>query len=54
MALLDDVGAVCGRLAAHGWADLLAGRGLDIDAPDLGVELVSPGRADGRAGGPRA
>ena len=42
MALLDDVRAVCGRLAAHGWADLLAAHGLDIEAPDLGRELARP------------
>ena len=42
MALLDDVRAVCGRLAPHGWADLLAAHGLDIEAPDLGAELARP------------
>ncbi|HWU09030.1 MAG TPA: hypothetical protein VN520_22050 [Streptomyces sp.] len=42
MALLDEVRAVCGRLARHGWADLLAAHGLDIDARDLGAELARP------------
>ena len=42
MALLDEVRAVCGRLARHGWADLLAAHGLDIEAGDLGAELARP------------
>ena len=42
MALLDDVRAVCGRLAPHGWADLLAAHGLDLEAADLGAELARP------------
>jgi hypothetical protein len=42
MALLDEVRAVCGRLAPHGWADLLAAHGLDIEAADLGAELARP------------
>ena len=42
MALLDEVRAVCGRLAPHGWADLLAAHGLDITAADLGAELARP------------
>ena len=39
MALLDDVRAVCRRLAPHGWADLLAAHGLQLDADDLAGEL---------------
>ena len=42
MALLDEVRAVCGRLAPHGWADLLAAHGLDIAAADLRAELARP------------
>jgi hypothetical protein len=42
MALLDEVRAVCGRLAPHGWAALLAAHGLDIEAADLGAELARP------------
>jgi hypothetical protein len=42
MALLDEVRAVCGRLAPLGWADLLAAHGLDIEAADLGAELARP------------
>jgi hypothetical protein len=40
MALLEEVRAVCDRLAPHGWAELLAAHGLDIAADDLGVELA--------------
>src|SRR5688500_9567634 len=39
MALLDDVKAVCQRLAPRGWARLFAKQGLDITRADLGVEL---------------
>src|SRR4028119_494237 len=39
MALIDDVQAVCSRLAARGWAQLLAKHGLDITAADLRSEL---------------
>ena len=31
MALLDEVRAVCGRLAPHGWADLLAAQELTAE-----------------------
>jgi hypothetical protein len=34
MTLIDDVQAVCRRLAPQGWADLLAQHGLDITAAD--------------------
>ena len=40
MALIDDVQAVCRRLAPHGWADLLAQHGLDITASNLAEELA--------------
>src|SRR5215204_6551853 len=40
MALIDDVQAVCRRLAPHGWADLLAQHGLDITSPNLAAELA--------------
>ncbi|WP_309892364.1 hypothetical protein [Archangium sp.] len=39
MALLDDVKAVCQRLAPRGWARLFAKHGLDITRSDLGIEL---------------
>ncbi|MCZ2826538.1 MULTISPECIES: hypothetical protein [unclassified Modestobacter] len=42
MALLDDVRALCDRLAPHGWADLLVAHGLDIGAADLAAELARP------------
>lgn len=40
MALIDDVGAICGRLVAAGWADLFRHHGLDIDQADLETELL--------------
>jgi hypothetical protein len=40
MALIDDVQAVCRRLAPHGWADLLAQHDLNITAPNLAAELA--------------
>jgi hypothetical protein len=40
MALLDEVRAVCARLAPHGWADLLGRHGLEITADDLGTALA--------------
>jgi hypothetical protein len=40
--LIDDVRAVCGRLAPSGWAELLAAHGLDLAAPDLAAELARP------------
>ena len=39
MALIDDVRAVCQRLAPHGWHELLRSHGLDITASDLQQEL---------------
>src|SRR4051794_14941287 len=40
MTLLDDVGAVCARLAPHGGGGLLAADGLDLTADDPGAELA--------------
>ena len=43
MALIDDVFALCGRLADAGWAELLAAHGLDIRRPTpaaLAAELA--------------
>jgi hypothetical protein len=40
MTLIDDVQAVCRRLAPHGWAGLLAQHGLDITALNLAEELT--------------
>ena len=40
--LIDDVTAVCRRLAPAGWADLLAAHGLDLGAGDLAAELTRP------------
>jgi hypothetical protein len=42
MALIDDVKAVCARLAPYGWADLFRLHGLDITAADLAKELARP------------
>lgn len=39
MTLVEDVRAVCARLAPQGWGELLAHHGLDITASDLGREL---------------
>ena len=40
MPLLDEVRAVCARLAPHGWADLLGRHGLDIVADELRTALA--------------
>src|SRR5687768_5705215 len=40
--LIDEVRAICDRLAPHGWAALLQKHGLDIRRPDLGSELARP------------
>ncbi|MDQ3974606.1 MAG: hypothetical protein M3276_09815, partial [Actinomycetota bacterium] len=40
MTLLDEVAALCARLAPAGWGDLLARHGLDLAADDLAGELV--------------
>lgn len=42
MALIDDVKAVCARLAPYGWAELFRLHGLDITASDLAGELARP------------
>src|SRR3712207_8850922 len=40
MALIDDVRAICERLALHGWRDLLGLHGLDLTAGNLRDELL--------------
>lgn len=40
MALIDEVKAICDRLAPFGWAELLKEHGLDITAANLKQELV--------------
>ncbi len=40
MALIDSVRDALERLAGHGWSELLARHGLDLDAPDLRAELL--------------
>src|SRR3954471_480940 len=42
MSLVDTVKAICTRLGASGWLDLLALHGLDIAADDLGAEFTRP------------
>jgi hypothetical protein len=37
--LIEDVQAVCQRLAPHGWRELLRRQGLDITADELDREL---------------
>ncbi len=39
MALIDQVAAVCSRLAPGGWGSVLRRHGLDIEHSDLGTEL---------------
>lgn len=39
MSLINDVQAICNRLAPEGWGDLLAQHGLDMKAADLAAEL---------------
>jgi hypothetical protein len=39
MSLINDVQAICNRLAPEGWGDLLSQHGLDIKATDLAGEL---------------
>ena len=41
MALIDDVGAICDRLAPKGWGKLMAAHGLDLRAGDLAEEAVA-------------
>lgn len=40
MALIDEVRAVCERLAPAGWGELFARHGLDLRAEDLRAELL--------------
>ncbi|MDT4965739.1 MAG: hypothetical protein QOJ64_476 [Acidobacteriota bacterium] len=40
MALIDEVKAMCDRLAPHGWAELFKEHELDITAADLKAELA--------------
>jgi hypothetical protein len=40
MALIDEVKAICDRLAPFGWAELLKEHGLDITAANLKQELT--------------
>jgi hypothetical protein len=40
MALIDEVRAVCERLAPYGWRELLGRHSLDITADNLQVELL--------------
>jgi len=40
MALIDEVKAICDRLAPFGWTELLKEHGLDITASNLKQELV--------------
>src|SRR5919107_1919297 len=40
MALIDEVQAVCRRLAPQGWEELLAQHDLNITAPNLAEELA--------------
>jgi hypothetical protein len=40
MALIDEVKAICDRLAPFGWAELLREHGLDITAANLKQELT--------------
>ena len=42
MVLIDQVTAICDRLAPFGWQNLLLRHGLDITATDLKQELVKP------------
>ncbi len=39
MALIDDVGAICQRLAPAGWKTLMQRHGLDLTSPNPGAEL---------------
>ena len=40
MALIDEVQAILNRLADHGWRELFAVHGFDIDASDLAAEVL--------------
>src|ERR1044071_2356123 len=40
MVLIDEVKKICGRLAPHGWAELLMQHGLDITAANLDQEML--------------
>src|SRR4051812_26225056 len=42
MALIDDMKAICHRLASAGWQDLFGDHGLDLEAADLAHELARP------------
>ena len=39
MPLIDEVRAICARLAPHGWGALLSKHGLDVAKADLRAEL---------------
>src|SRR5262245_51755845 len=42
MALIDDVRAVCQRLANAGWSDAFRRHGLDVTTGNLEAELARP------------
>src|SRR5262249_46600704 len=42
MGLIDDVRAVCRRLADTGWRDAFGMHGLNVEAADLAAELARP------------
>lgn len=46
MVLIDQVKAICNRLASTGWQNLLLHHGLDIQALDLAHELRKPLQID--------
>src|SRR5712691_13536441 len=63
MALIDDITAICRRLANKGWAELLNRHGLKLDEPELASELArelpaidraQPGFEDFTSAGKRA
>lgn len=54
LTLLEQVQAVCQRLAPHGWRELLlrvTGRALDLSSPHLGGALREPIKIDRRIAG---
>lgn len=42
MSLIEDVQTTCKRLSPHGWGELLAEHGLDLEADDFEAELTRP------------
>jgi hypothetical protein len=46
MALMDEVAAICHRLAPLGWGELFLRHGLDLTASDLQSELLRPLKID--------